>query len=279
MYKLWKCKPDDASHERDPEKTVNSYCWALCSSSALASVYLIRLVSKGGLRRAKSWRIQHSMDVLTALELRQSIRGFQSQPVPEEVLREVFGAAQRAPSWCNIQPWRVWLASGERRIRLGRALVDAAGRDLPSPEVDFPVTYPEPYQSHRRQCASVLYGAMGVAREDREARQAAWMRNFASFDAPHVAIVGVDTSLGFYVGVDIGCWLQSVLLAASARGLAACPQASVSIYPSAIREVLPISEDVSILFGIAIGYASEGAAVNQARTSRGDVDANITFVT
>jgi len=218
------------------------------------------------------------MDVLSALVGRQSVRGFSEEPVPEETLRELFSAAQRSPSWCNIQPWRVWLLSGEKRQRLKERLTEAALSQAPAPEVDFPPSYPEPYQTHRRECAKVLYRAMDVKREDALGRQAAWMRNFASFDAPHVAVVAVDTSLGFYVGVDIGCWLQSVLLAAHDLGLAACPQASVSIYPKVIRELAPIPQESSILFGIAIGYADPAHAANGARTARSPLEDNLSFI-
>lgn len=218
------------------------------------------------------------MDVFSALDGRQSVRGFRTDAVPEALLREVFDAAQRSPSWCNIQPWRVWLLGGEKRALLKERLTEAALTQTPGPEVDFPPAYPEPYQTHRRECAKTLYRAMDVKRDDAIGRQAAWMRNFASFDAPHVAIVGVDTSLGFYVGVDVGCWLQSVLLAAHARGLAACPQASVSIYPKVIRTLAPIPPEVSILFGIAIGYADEGHAANAARTVRSPLGENLCFI-
>jgi len=149
---------------------------------------------------------------------------------------------------------------------------------MPNPEVAFPPDYPEPYQSHRRECAKVLYRAMGIARDDREARHGAWMRNFASFDAPHVAILSVDTRLGFYVGVDVGSWLQSFLLAAHAAGVATCPQASVAIYPEAVRSIVDLPEHSEILFGIAVGYPAQGAPENNARTSRTAIEEQIRFL-
>ena len=217
------------------------------------------------------------MDFYDVLRSRQSIRAYEAREVPESTLRDIFKAAQRAPSWCNIQPWRVTLLSGETRWRLRDAMVEATSASMPSPEVDFPPDYPEPYKSHRRECGKVLYEAMGIAREDREARHGAWMRNFASFDAPHVALVSVDTRLGFYVGVDIGAWLQSFLLAAQAAGVATCPQASVAIYPSAVRTVVSLPEHLKLLFGIAIGYPAADAPENQARTPRESIDERIVF--
>lgn len=36
---------------------------------------------------------------------RHSCRAFTDAPVPDDVLAEVLGLAQQAPSWCNTQPW------------------------------------------------------------------------------------------------------------------------------------------------------------------------------
>lgn len=45
------------------------------------------------------------MDALEAIRTRRSIRKFQDQPVPEELVRQVLAAAMSAPSACNKQPW------------------------------------------------------------------------------------------------------------------------------------------------------------------------------
>lgn len=218
------------------------------------------------------------MDFYDVLRSRQSVRAYDPREVPEADLRKIFEAAQRAPSWCNIQPWRVSLLSGDARVRLREALVSATSAAMPNPEVAFPPDYPEPYKAHRRECAKVLYDAMGIERGDREARHDAWMRNFASFDAPHVAILSVDTRLGFYVGVDVGSWLQSFLLAAHAAGVATCPQASLAIYPDAVRSVVSLPDHLEILIGIAIGYSATGAPENNARTNRTSIDEQIRFI-
>lgn len=218
------------------------------------------------------------MDLDTALRARRSVRAFLPREVDRDVLVGIFTRAQAAPSWCNIQPWRVWLASGERRARFIAAMSHAAGTRLPSPDVPFPVEYPEPYRTHRRYCGKALYEAMGVARDDGAARQAAWMRNFVAFDAPHVAIVGIDRRFGLYAALDVGCWLQSVLLLAQSEGLATCAQAALATYPEVAREILDVPEDVAILFGIAIGYEDRDAAANACRTSRDPIEKNVVFV-
>jgi nitroreductase len=58
---------------------------------------------------------------------RRAIRLFlRDKPVPRELLDEALSLAMRAPSNSNIQPWRVFIASGPRRDRLVEALLEAA---------------------------------------------------------------------------------------------------------------------------------------------------------
>lgn len=218
------------------------------------------------------------MDLDTALASRRSVRAFTPREVPRGTLRTIFERAQQAPSWCNIQPWRVWLASGEARARFTAGMCEAATTRTPVPDVPFPGEYPEPYGTHRKECGKALYESMGVARDDRAGRQGAWMRNFVAFDAPHIAIVGIDRRFALYAALDVGCWLQSLLLLAQSEGLATCAMASLATYPEVARDVLGVPEDITILFGIAIGYEDERAPANACRTTRDSIDANLRMI-
>ncbi|MBK6513168.1 MAG: nitroreductase [Polyangiaceae bacterium] len=216
-------------------------------------------------------------DLTTVLESRRSVRAFLPRDVPRETLRGIFERAQRAPSWCNIQPWRVYVASGEIRERFVAAMLAAAKGRGPEPEFPYAAEYPEPYSAHRRACGKALYEAMGVARDDGEARRRAWLRNFVAFDAPHVAIIGIDRRFDLWAAIDVGCWLQSVMLLAQAEGVATCSQASLGAYPGIAREHLGIPETIKVMFGLALGYEDPDAAANKCRTTREPVDANVTF--
>lgn len=219
---------------------------------------------------------------LAALEAawaeRRSMRGFRPAPIPRSDLEQLFGAAQRAPSWCNIQPWRVALTEPPVTGELADAMQAAARSGLPHAEVPFPLEFPPPYKERRVACGVALYQAMGVARDDKAGRYDAWLRNYAFFGAPHVAIVACDRRLGPYAYVDVGVWLGYVLTAAAALGIATCPLASVAAYPEPLRERLPIAQTETILFGLALGYADETVAANQCRTGRDPVTSNVTFV-
>jgi len=209
---------------------------------------------------------------------RASMRAFRPEPIARETLVELFAAAQRAPSWCNIQPWHVFVTEPPKTKLLSDAMVAAAKSGLPHAEVPFPLDYPPPYKERRVACGVALYQSMGIARDDKAARYDAWLRNYGFFDAPHVAIVACDRRLGPYVYIDVGVWLGYVLTAATALGIDTCPMASVAAYPEPLRAQLPISETDVVLFGIALGHADPNAPANRTRTTREPVEANVTFV-
>ncbi|HTJ46912.1 MAG TPA: nitroreductase [Kofleriaceae bacterium] len=211
-------------------------------------------------------------------ENRRSTRAFLPDPIAPETLREIFAKAQRAPSWCNIQPWRVAVTQPPFTAQLAAACTSAAKSGFPSSDLPFPLDYPEPYLAHRRACGGALYQAMGVARDDKAGRYDAWLRNYAFFDAPHVAIVSVDRRLMPYALIDVGVWLGMLLDELDGAGIDSCPMASVAAYPAPLRAHLPIAETDAILFGLALGHADPHAPANACRTTRDPVDNNVTFV-
>jgi hypothetical protein len=218
------------------------------------------------------------MDVALALRARKSTRGFLDKPVPRELLEAVFTDAQQAPSWCNIQPWRVYVTAGDVHKRLTAGYVAAQKAGTARPDTMWPTDYPEPYGTHRRECGKALYTAMGIARDDKAGRAEAWMKNYEAFGAPHAAIVCMDKRFGLWAALDIGCWLQSLMLAAVEHGLATCPQAALGMHAPVAREVLGIPDELAVFFGVAIGYEDVNVKANACRTTRSPISDNVKFL-
>ena len=95
---------------------------------------------------------------------------------------------------------------------------------------------------------------MGISRHDAEARRIAVLRNWEFFRAPLIGVVCMHRELGYVDAVGVGMFLQTFLLALTARGLGTCVQVSVAGYPEILREYLDIDDDMRILCGVAIGY-------------------------
>ncbi len=78
--------------------------------------------------------------------------------------------------------------------------------------------------------------------------------------------------------LGVGMFLQTFLLALTARGIGSCVQVSIAGYPDVIREQLRLGDDLRILCGIAIGYPDTGFAANDLAVPRNPLSQNVTFV-
>jgi nitroreductase len=110
--------------------------------------------------------------VVEAVEGRRSIRHFLPTPVPDELVLRILSAATRAPSGQNMQPWHIHFVTGESRIRLCEATLEAAERGERSDEYAyFPRAIQEPYIGRRRKVGFDLFALHGVDRRDLAGRQ------------------------------------------------------------------------------------------------------------
>ncbi|MGJ8625809.1 MAG: nitroreductase [Sulfitobacter sp.] len=213
-----------------------------------------------------------SYDTLTdLLKSRYSCRAFLPDPVPDDVVTKIVDAARHVPSWCNAQPWQVTVTKGDATEQFRAALLaEASQGTAPQPDLPWPSGYSGDYAERRRTCGFQLYDAVGIEKSDRAARMAQMLRNYALFDAPHVAIIHAPAELGPYGAMDCGGFVTAFTLAATALGVATIPQAAIAAYAPLVREHLSIAEDRLILCAISFGYADTDAAINQFRTTRAD---------
>lgn len=219
------------------------------------------------------------MSVVQALKNRVSTRAFLNRPVAEDVLREIFTAAQLSPSNCNVQPWQIYVVSGGKKDLLKEKLIAAATNgSVPNPDFDWAVRYEGVHQERQYRLASDLYGSIGIARNDKQARNEANIRNWSFFDAPHAAFFTMNKYMGIMGGVDLGIYAQSLSLLLAEKGIASCFQGALGQFPDPIREFLELPSESGILFGMSFGYADETAPVNNFRSSRVTLESAVSFV-
>jgi nitroreductase len=104
-----------------------------------------------------------------------------------------------------------------------------------------------------------------------------WLKNYHGFGAPVELLVFVDAVLETGSWIDVGMFIQNVMLAARGHGLETCAQASMAEYPDIVREILDLPESLSLVCGIAVGYADLDHPVNNYRTAREPVDVFATW--
>jgi nitroreductase len=207
------------------------------------------------------------VDVSAALRARNSTRAFSRTPIDDDVVQAILLDAREAPSWSNTQPWKVAVANGALCDALRAEFVQAARTRVPAPDYPQLFDYPPLLQARRRATGFGLYEVLGIDRADKEGRARQFEKNFEMFDAPCAVFLFAHRALQGYAMLDCGCFLQSLLLAATARGVQTCAQAVLASFPDLVRARFDVDDDWALVCGVALGHASSDA-VNRFRPER-----------
>lgn len=218
-----------------------------------------------------------AVSVDAVIEARRSIRAFTGKPIDNDTILEILRVASRAPSGTNSQPWRAYVLKGASRVSLIEkmgAVHDEIAR-APDKAVLFqdecayyPDQWIEPYLGRRRQNGFELYSRLGITKDDKPRMYRQHMRNFMFFDAPVGIIFTIDRGLGRGSFVDYGMFLQSLMIAAKARGVDTCPQAAWNRYGSIVLPHVGAEPKEMLLCAVAMGYANVDAPENGLHTPR-----------
>ncbi len=204
-----------------------------------------------------------------AIAGRRAVRAFLPDMVSEETVRAILDLAARAPSGTNIQPWHVDAVAGAAKDKLSRAVLDARERGETDAEYDYyPKQWREPYLARRRKVGYDLYGLLGIAKGDKGRMHAQFSRNYTFFGAPVGLFFTLDRDLELGSWMDMGMFLQNIMVASRARGLDTCPQAAWVHYHKVIREELGFDQSESLVCGMSLGYADHTAPENALVTER-----------
>ena len=225
-------------------------------------------------------KVQEPIEVIEQLlAARFSCRAFLPKPVPRATIERILVAAQKTASWCNSQPWRLEITSGEATRKFREVMYGAASSGQPnSGDFPFPREYRGVYLERRRESGFQLYNSLGIPRGDKAGYAKQALENFNFFGAPHVAIVTCPEELGVYGAVDCGLYVNSFMLAATALGLGTIAQAALARRSDVVRAHFDIAADRRVVCGISFGYADDGALVNSYRTSRAAIGEAVKFV-
>lgn len=219
------------------------------------------------------------MDVYEAVTSRRATRGFIDRPVPKNVLKRVLSTATWAPSGSNIQPWHAYILTGaplaELKKRAGERL--AAGDPWDEPEYEmYPPTLKSPYVERRSAFGKQRYGALGISREDVEARQRAAADNWDCFGAPAALFCYIDRDMGRPQWSDVGMFLQTVMLLLRAEGLHSCTQMAWAKFHRTVAEILSPPDELILFCAMSIGF--EDITMSHPRTGRAPLTETVQFV-
>lgn len=219
------------------------------------------------------------MDVYEAVDSRRAVRAFSEEPVPRGVLERVLNAATRAPSSGNLQPWHLYVVTGEPLAELKRRATDRALAGDPGDEREYPM-YPDelnsPYRERFFAAASQRNEALGIERHDPDRPRKIAALNAGAFGAPVVLFCYLDRTMGPGQWGDAGMYLQTVMLLLTAEGLHSCPQVMWTNYHETVSRAVGAHDELVLFCGISVGFEKQG--VPRLRTGRADMRETVSFI-
>ncbi|MEL7371528.1 MAG: nitroreductase [Myxococcota bacterium] len=220
------------------------------------------------------------MEVDHALRTRISVRAYLDKPVPEALVRDVLDAARWSPSGGNLQPWRVRVVTQQAQANI-TALAARVLAANPDGEADEHPIYPaklwEPYRTRRFALGEQMYALLGIPRSDKPARLQWFARNYEFFGAPVGLFFIIDRGMGRGQWAHLGMFMQSLCLAAHARGLGTCMQESWAMVRKSLHQHFGLPDHEIVYCGMALGFPDPNAEVNTLRSEREPVEAFAAF--
>ena len=197
---------------------------------------------------------------------RHSCRKFQSKPIPEATLKDIISIALMSPSWCNSQPWTIYVASGKTMEEIRKEWI-AKGKEKVKGYADI-------NPGHRTNFSERSQATMGKffkSWEELPNKNEAEESNTSIFNAPTMVYLTLNKGHIPYSVLDLGGLEMSIMLAAKDHGIDSIPAYTTIMYPDVLRKHLKISDKEDIVIGIALGY-EEKCPLNDHRSVKLTLD-------
>ena len=212
------------------------------------------------------------MNVKEAFVSRRSVRRFLPDSVSKEKIENILEGAAFAPSGHNIQPWHVYVVQGKKKLSMTNSIIEAikdgSAKEMKNEFDYYPTEWFEPFVSRRRAVGFELYNLLGIGRDDFEARDKQMQENFHFFGAPVGMFITMDRRLATGTFMDVGMFIQSILVGARGQGLHSCGQVAFTKFHTLIAEQLKFKENEMLVCGVSIGYEDTNAPENALRVEK-----------
>ena len=206
---------------------------------------------------------------------RHSARDFLPKEIPEETLKKILQISLNSPSWCNSQPWNVYIVSGKPLEEIKKEWVSKNEQKIKGYADLQPVRRTE----FSERCQKNMEEEFNLIKEKtNDPELTSFMRkNWECFNAPVVVYLTLHKGHGKWSCYDLGAFGMSLMLAAKDLGVDSVVAYELVKYPDVLRKYAKISENEDICVGIALGYEND-EAVNKFRAKKNTIEETCHFI-
>ena len=208
------------------------------------------------------------------IKKRHCKRKYLSKKISKKLINKILLNATNAASSKNSQPWKVAVLTGRTKSQLVKEMCAKFDNDISeSPDYIYMTNpMPEIYKERARECGYELYKLKGINKDDKEKRKQHFRENYTFFDAPMALIFHLHENAEKGNFLDMGLFMQNIMLELVENNLGSCPQYSICSYSETIKKVLDIPKNRIIVCGMAVGYPDENSNINSFIPKRMSLD-------
>ena len=200
---------------------------------------------------------------------RHSARLFQKKEIPQETLKSIISTALDSPSWCNSQPWNIYVASGNTLSEIRKLWISKNEKGEKG--------YSDLDPGHRTDFSERCQKTIEFCREEgikflKDPDMKIFIYSQAVlFNSPSVIYLTLPKKRISYSVLDLGGLMMALVLSAKAHGVDSLIAYESIKYPDVIRKNCKIPDDEDIIIGIGLGYEDDNE-FNKLRVTKLKID-------
>ena len=209
------------------------------------------------------------------MKQRHSARKFQQKEIPEETLKSIITTALDSPSWCNSQPWNVYVVSGKPLEEIKKVWISKNDEKIKG-YADIQPVHRTEFSERCQKNMQEEFKLIEEKTKDPELKTF-WRYNIECFNAPAIVYLTVHKGHSKWSIYDLGGFGMALMLAAKDHGVDSVVAYELAKYPDVLRQYAKIPDSEDIAVGIALGYETEDD-VNKFRAKKHTLDEVCHFI-
>ena len=182
---------------------------------------------------------------------RHSTRSFLPKEIPEEILSKIIQVSLNTPSWCNSQPWNVYVVSGKPLEEIKKEWLSKNENGIKGYS-DLPPVHRTEFSE---RCQKSMEDGLLVFKEATKDPELTifWKKTIQCFNAPTIVYLTLNKGDSKWSCYDLGAFVMALMLAAKNYGIDSVVAYELAKYPDVLRKYAKIPENEDICVGIALG--------------------------